>query len=344
MGGHAVKVSLMNIKIFTDPDDKLLEQWAKFVIEHPNGNIFQTPQYYSILKSQQNTKPISLFLIDDDEILSILIGEQLSENKIYKHFTKRAVLRGGPLIQNRSPKILQSLFEAYIKKYSGDLIYSEFRMVGKASIISNSDFPGLIPEERLNIVIDLTKSENELYAALHPTRRRQIQRGYRRDLKTEIIDSSEHKIIESCYLILSTLYNKIKLPFPSLSFFISAAEHFRQYLKIFIVKYGNELVGFRFVLCYKDLIYDWYAACKEEHYDKYPNDILPWEVIKWGSKNGYKYFDFGGAGKPSENYGVRDYKLKFGGKLVTTMRYKMIHKPFEYSIGHLGLKFVRSFK
>ena len=37
---------------------------------------------------------------------------------------------------------------------------------------------------------------------------------------------------------------------------------------------------------------------------------------------------FGGAGKPDKPYGVRDYKLKFGGQLVNWGRFEKVHKPF----------------
>jgi len=67
-------------------------------------------------------------------------------------------------------------------------------------------------------------------------------------------------------------------------------------------------------------------------------------VIKWGSKNGYKYFDFGGAGKPDENYGVRDYKMKFGGELITTYRYKIIHKPAIMSVSKNAFNLYNKFK
>jgi len=68
-----------------------------------------------------------------------------------------------------------------------------------------------------------------------------------------------------------------------------------------------------------------------------PNDVLPWHIFLWGKQNGFKVFDFGGAGKPNIPYGVRDYKLKFGGKLVNFGRFELIHKPVLYRLGLIGL-------
>ena len=109
-------------------------------------------------------------------------------------------------------------------------------------------------------------------------------------------------------------------------------------LKTFVAVSNEEIIGCRMVLCYGDIVYDWYAGASEKHLDKYPNDFLPWKVMQWGSLNGYKYFDFGGAGKPNEAYGVRDHKLKFGGNLIEYGRFEKIHNNFMMQIGKLGLK------
>jgi len=103
------------------------------------------------------------------------------------------------------------------------------------------------------------------------------------------------------------------------------------------------MIGFRAVLCYKDLIYDWYAGSSDNNLDKYPNDFLPWKIMEWGHNNGYRIFDFGGAGKPGVPHGVRDYKLKFGGKLVEFGRFENIHNRLLLKIGKLSLLLYRFF-
>ena len=47
-----------------------------------------------------------------------------------------------------------------------------------------------------------------------------------------------------------------------------------------------------------------------------------------------------GAGSPDENYGVRDFKARFGGELVEYGRFKKILNPILYEAGKIGLKFI----
>ena len=72
-------------KLITRADEADIPEWNKFIFKHPSGNIFQSPEYYSLISSQRNVKPITLFIIDSESrILGILIGEHLFENKFYK--------------------------------------------------------------------------------------------------------------------------------------------------------------------------------------------------------------------------------------------------------------------
>jgi len=86
-------------------------------------------------------------------------------------------------------------------------------------------------------------------------------------------------------------------------------------------------------LCYKELVYAWYAGSDSAYFDKRPNDFLTWQVMLWSKANSYKVFDFGGAGNPTVDYGVRNYKMKFGGELVHFGRFEKTHKTLFMFIG-----------
>ena len=187
-------------------------------------------------------------------------------------------------------------------------------------------------EDHLNILIDLTKTLNTLKAELHPARRKQIDRAARRGVEIAIPENPDGATLDSCYSILSSVYKRAGLPLPSPAFFAEAFSVLgkRDRLKVFLAMHNGRIIGFRYALVYKDVIYDWFAGSRPEYNDKYPNDILPWSIIQWGREHGFRIFDFGGAGHPEESYGVRDYKLKFGGSTVNFGRYHYIFRPLVY--------------
>ena len=66
--------------------------------------------------------------------------------------------------------------------------------------------------------------------------------------------------------------------------------------------------------------------------------------MKYACDNGYAVFDMMGAGKPDEEYGVRDFKAEFGGELVEHGRFLCVTKPLLYKIGVLGVKILKKIK
>ncbi|MCK5059499.1 MAG: peptidoglycan bridge formation glycyltransferase FemA/FemB family protein, partial [Candidatus Aminicenantes bacterium] len=70
----------------------------------------------------------------------------------------------------------------------------------------------------------------------------------------------------------------------------------------------------------------------------YPSVLATWAAIDYALKKGLRYFDFMGAGKPDQDYGVREFKSKFGGRLVNYGRFERINNKPLYLLGKLGLK------
>jgi hypothetical protein len=54
-------------------------------------------------------------------------------------------------------------------------------------------------------------------------------------------------------------------------------------------------------------------------------------------------FDFGGGGRADEEYGVRDFKAKFGGELVNYGRNVCVHGPVRLALSRAGYRLTRRF-
>ena len=59
--------------------------------------------------------------------------------------------------------------------------------------------------------------------------------------------------------------------------------------------------------------------------------------MEYAVENQFEFIDFMGAGIKGEQYGVREYKLQFGGELVEDGRYTKVLNAFLYFIGKKGL-------
>ena len=315
-------------------------KWADFVISHLNGNVFQTPEIYEIYKRTRNYEPFCIGLFNEKEdIEGILLAVVIKEYAgITGSFSSRSIITGGPLIKNDNSFALNCILKEYIEIIKSKAIYSQFRNMWdwkdfKDVFITN----GFNFKDHLNIYIDLRKSENELWREVHSKRRNEIRKAKKEGVIFLIMNTEN--ALKKCYSILLDVYYRAKLPLVSYDFFYNLYSMSSDVkLIIFCANYGHEIIGCILALTYKNTIHDLYAGSLTKFYSKYPNDLLPWEVFRWGKENKFEIFDFGGAGKPNIPYGVRDYKKKFGGALVNWGRFEKIHKPFLMKVGETGFK------
>ena len=158
----------------------------------------------------------------------------------------------------------------------------------------------------------------------------------------KIVENPTLEQVQAFYTILQDLYQtKVKTPLWSWEFFerLYYIEH-SQYI---LVELDGKIVGGTACVCLPGkAVYEWYACgldnCRD---DIRPLSVAIWGEMQYAAKNGYPLFDFMGAGKPDEPYGVRDFKAEFGGELVEHGRFLCIRKPLLYKIGTLGVKWLK---
>ena len=316
-------------------------QLNEFIDKHPRGNIFQSQMMLDVYNSYRKYDPKLITLTNKGELIGMVLSVIQKEHQyLLGKYTSRAIIWGGPLVKDNRSDFLNQVLQKYNQEISGKAIYSQFRNIWpwseeeKKVFLSN----GYSYVGHLNIIHNLTQPIDQQFLLVHKGRRKNIRRAEKLSLQFEEI--FEQNQLEACLALIEDTYKRIKLPVPDRSFFYKSFNVLgkKNILKIFVARWHDIIIGTRMVLCYKDLIYDWYAGADNNHLNKYPNDFLPWKVMEWGSINGYKYFDFGGAGKPGIPYGVRDYKSKFGGDLVNYGRFEKVHKPFLMLLGRIGIK------
>ncbi len=97
------------IEITESPDTKL---WCEFVLDHPCGNIFQTPEMAEVYRRTKNYEPVTLAAVDtkDGEMVAVLQAVVIKElSGVLSSFSARAVIQGGPLfIENE--KVVKAIY------------------------------------------------------------------------------------------------------------------------------------------------------------------------------------------------------------------------------------------
>jgi hypothetical protein len=310
-----------------------------------NYNVFQSRYYYDVLAYNNKTAPY-LLISEQDGVLNgfILIQVQNYFSRFLKSFATRAIISGAPLF-NEDENVLSNLLEKYNSIFGNKLVYTQIRNIFNVDnhnqIFEKHNFQRI---DHLNYIIELNSNIEIIWDNVHPKRKNEIRKGAKEGVTAREIDYRTE--LKSAYDIVETIYKKAKLPLHEYPFFQNAikVQGGDNILRIIGGYFDSKLIGVMYLLCFEGRVYNWYAAAIPDYYKKYPNDVITWESIKWASENGYCIFDFGGAGNPAKDYGVRDFKKKFGGLEVNYGRYECIHKPNLMRLSEYGYKLWQKLK
>ena len=305
------------------------DKWDSYVYRHAKGTIFQTSSYLACHSKDFNSESFGFAAVEGDEIVGLVAGV-ISYNYFFpiNILTRRAVIEGGPIADNRDIEIaLISAVTDYTKRRS---IYTQYRNLWDMDDVRpDMEQLGYVYEPHLDILHDLTLDEECIISNISKNKRGNVHKSLNRGTVFREAEESEwNRCID---LVLGT-YKRVGLPCQSRSYFLNAFRCMSDSVKVFVAEFEDSIIGTRIELCYKDLVYDWYAGADDDFKNCYPNDVLHYSILLWGKENGYKTFDFGGAGKPGVPYGVRDHKLKYGGQLVEYGRFERINCKLVFAV------------
>jgi serine/alanine adding enzyme len=308
------------------------EDWKHFINQHPQGNIFHTPEMFQVFERAEGFQPTLWAAVKHDgQIEALFTPVLVTLNNLIRRFTTRAISYGSVLClpSNEGRQALSSLLDSYLHENRGTCLFTELRNVSDIE----AEQPvlrehGFVYEDHLNYLIDLARPSEAVFQDIGARTKKNIRHGLNRG-EVNIREATEPKELEICYNLLNQTYQSARVPLANRSLFKAAFDllHPKRMIRFTLAYVGEAPAAVSVELLYKDVMYGWYGGM-DRSFSKYvPNELLMWHILKWGSENGFRLYDFGGAGKPNDEYGVRDFKAKFGGKLVCYGRNTYVHQP-----------------
>ena len=324
------------------------ERWQAFVDGHPQGNIFHVPAMQLAFARPRGYEPLLRAAVaNDGHVLALLtaVGIRLTGGPLAR-LTSRAVAYGGVLCAEgqEGREALATLLRWHNSTSRSRFLFTELRHRSDATGLRQTLAAcGYEHEQELNFLIDLARPVEAIWKGLNRTARKNVRRAERDGLTAQEVTTAEE--LADFYALLRQVYAAAQVPLADVSLFQAAFELLRpQGLARFVLARSPQgVAGARAVLLYKGVIFDWYAGADRELRSSRPNDFLVWHTLEWGAAHGYHTFDFGGAGHPDVPYGVRDFKAKFGGRLVNYGRDRRVHAPLLLWLSEAGYRLLRRF-
>jgi lipid II:glycine glycyltransferase (peptidoglycan interpeptide bridge formation enzyme) len=315
------------------------KKWKELLTKSKFASPFQTPEYYKFFNSVEGFSA-DVFAIEKDNEYKVLVVVTIQKEKGIKgYFSRRGIIYGGPVATENEQNSLGDLLEGINKFYKRKLIYLETRNYFDYFTFKNqfeqSNFKYL-PWLNFHLkTSDLTLMKKSVSSS----RLRQIKKAIKNDAVWKEAESIDD--VNVFYDILLDLYkNRIKKPLFDREFFI---EFYKQSIGKYLLVYHKDKVigGIVCPIMPNSAIYELYVCGLDGEYkNQYPSVMATWAAMEYANQNNIPLFDFMGAGEPDKEYGVREFKSRFGGEQVEYGRFIHILNPFLYKVGVAGLKLI----
>jgi hypothetical protein len=319
-----------------------ISKWNSFLAECPDGNFFQSPVMMALYHGCENYRPVAILAENGQgTLLGVLVAVIISD-RIWGIPFRRILVLGGPVICGTAEErkaVGSALLAALLQQVSRKTVFVEVRNLhppeDRMSAFSTAGFTW---HDHLNSLLP-AESREEVFAGFKPSKQRQILRGIENGaLIAPAVSEGE---VESLYRLLQDLYRKkVRKPLPPQDFFRNFYREVQgQGLGvILVVKHHGEVIGG--MVCPfsgRDTLHEWYiASVRDELQHLYPGVLATWAGIEYAVSHNFSRFDFMGMGIPRKQYGIRDFKAQFGGRIVNYGRWQMVNNRLLYLAGLAG--------
>lgn len=319
------------------------QDWLNLVKDSPVATWFQTQEAYAFFDSLSFLEAFAIAVESEGQLKGLVTGYiQKDGGRIKSFLSRRAIILGGPLFAaDISDEELTLLLSNLKDRVGKKVIFVETRNFNDYSPWRVTfEKCGFQYQPHYDIHVDTT-SLDVVNEHLGKSRKRDIRVSFRDG--ASVVTNPSLSQVHEFYGILKDLYEtKVKTPLFPVEFF--ECLYALDTSAFLLVEYDGKIVGGTMCVGLPNVaLYEMYA-CGEDGVQKtiFPSEVATFAGLQYAAENGYPKFDMMGAGKPEDGgYGVRDFKLKFGGELLELGRYVHVCKPLLFQIGKMGVKIMK---
>jgi len=238
----------------------------------------------------------------------------------------------GPVLDAEAPGLYRALLGEVLRAAAAEhvrylIVQPESEEHGAVEDVLALGFaPSLQPvAPTASVVIDLRRSEEELFAGMNTTTRRNVRAGQRHGITVREGTRADLPVF---YRLLSqTAQRQGFTPEPA-AYYDCMWEIFHPggNLQLFISELSGQALGALIALAFADIVVYKRAGWSGELGKARPNQVMLWTSICWAKAQGFRFYDLEGIAReiaeaalaeqaiPIENSDT--YKLNFGGNVV----------------------------
>ena len=319
--------------------DLPVAEWRQFIQEHPDSNIFHTPEMFEVFQRTTGFQPELWAVTNGTQILTLMTPVRISlKEGIFQPFTSRAVVFNRLLHypQGESYEAVDLLMDSYKKEVGKSLLFT--RIYNTAGLLQPIlDEHGFVYEDGTKYIVNLSQPSEAIFERFDRRVRNSLRRGLRQG-KVTIDEVTKLDDLATFYALLTQSAHAKGFAVAEQSLFEHTFDLLspKGMVKFILARVEGVPAAAYVKLVYKGEIYSWYGGVDRAFRSYRPNELLLWHVIKWGADHGYQVYDFGGSGIQEEGADLSAFKGKFGGETIPFGRHTYEHIPFALGLSQWG--------
>lgn len=316
-------------------------QLNDFIGSQTKSQFLQSWQWGEFQKEVSGTVWRIGVIEDDGRLLASakLVKKQLPMGRSYFYCGR------GPVMGDtkRSALIMNELFKT-IKDFAVEegAMFLRFEPISEFKI---SDFNFSISQTidvqpSQTLILDLTKSEEEVLQGMHQKTRYNIRLAEKKGVK--IIEAGADRFEEFWQLLAST-GDRDNFNLHGRSYYQAMLKTDNSFVKLLFAEYKGKLLTGNLVVFFGDTATYIHGGSSNENREVMAPYALQWHTIKLAKQAGFKYYDFHGIDEIKWP-GVTRFKMGYGGQIVKYPgTFDLVYDDAWYSIYKMIRKVRRTF-
>lgn len=274
--------------------------WDEYVYRCPEASHSHLSGWRRVIERSYGHRALYLWARENGETKGILPLISM------RSFPRRRSLVSLPFLDDggictTDEQIRAQLYEAACQLFEGQ----------KADVLdlrhrygNSLDIPRL--GSKVSLILELADNPDIMWKHFDAKLRNQIRKAIKSGLTAAW---SGIEGLSDFYDVFAANMRDLGSPVHSRQFFAAIFEEFAESAQLMLVRKGKQTIGGAVCLCFRDsLIVPW-ASSHRAYFSLCPNNLLYWEMLRWGCEHGYRRFDFG---RSSPQSGTYHFKKQWG--------------------------------
>lgn len=301
--------------------------WDEFVVGQKPVQFLQSWQWGQF---QQNLGR-QIFRLKGEWGQALIVKYHLPLGKSYLYCPRGPVLRNWDdkrmVLFLAEVKNLAKKEESIFLRFEPPILDSRFR------ILDSRRAADVQPSKTL--ILDLSKSEEELLAAMHYKTRYNIRLAQKHEVK---IFQDNNQVENFLNLLHQTIKRDKFRAYPD-RYYHQLLNLNPEFVKLYLARFKEKILTANIIIFFGDTVTYVHGASSDEYKNLMAPHLLHWEIICLAKKLGYQFYDFWGINEKKWP-GVTRFKKSFGGQIVEYPgAFDLVLDKFWYRLYCLGKRF-----